>query len=588
MTYAPPVGEAEIDSWIERTLARERWFVEPAPHVPKADESVAVACLSPLAYNFAMMSLGLMAIYHRINRDPHCPAIADRVFLYEPLAEDGMHPRPHLSLGTPLATMERRLPLHGMDLICVSLTTADAITGVLELLHLGGVPLRCRDREPGRHPLILMGGPGCVNPEPFAEYIDIFCMGDGLEATAAVVSAIHGLTTVGKAPDAVSVAAATAGVPGLYLPAAPIGDGRVPWAEDAPTDAAIGSLVTDGETAVIVPNRGCRQICFYCGIGSQSYREVPLDSLLSHVRRFVDAGIRTIIVNSPTITQYSQAVELMNGIAGLIEGSPNPPSVYIGSVKFDEMRRPLLEAMDRLGPFSHTYMRYTDGKPGRCIALAPEHSNGALLRRFGRNADPSMLLGTVALAQDYDIHSFVLYFVVGFPTETDDDMDAIASLIAEVMDRVHLHGGRVVAKINPLIPTPNTACQRLAMPSMATYHRLAERIEQGVRHRVGAPRMAAQFELVLLPTDRLLAEAILTRGGREVAPVVERIWRARRSGVAPHEDDWRRWAQDDGLDLDAITGTRPLDQPVPWHAVDNTPETRERRLHAFLAKEDPK
>lgn len=573
------VSVAEIDDWIEGSLARERWFVSPSHHVRKDGNPLAVACLSPLSYEFSMISLGLMAIYHRLNRDPDCPAIADRVFLYPPLAENGMRPRNDLSLEAPLATMERRLPLHAVDLICISVTTADAITGVLELLHLGGVPLRCRDRIPGRHPLILMGGPGCANPEPFADYADFFCMGDGEEATAALVRVLHNLRD-GKTVEVQVLAAA--GIRGLYVPAVANGS-RIAWAENPPSAAAMASLVTDGNTAVIVPNRGCRHTCHYCCLGSHAYREAPLELLLDHLRGFLAAGVRTVIVNSPTITHYSRSVELLDGIADLLQRLDDPPSVYIGSVKFDEVRRPLLKAMDRLGGFSHTYMRYTDGKNGRCIALAPEHSNRQLLRRFGRNADPSRLKETVTMAQEYGIHGFVLYFVVGFPTETEDDIDAIAMLIVWVLDKVAPYGGRVIAKINPLIPTPNTACQRLPMLPVAEYHRLAKRIQDGVIGRIGASRAAEQFELVLLPADRLLAESVLIRGGREVAPMVEAMWRARRGGRDIGESDLRRFAEEGGLDLDCLAGPRPLGISLPWHNVDATPEARERRLHDHLA-----
>src|SRR5271166_2689429 len=127
---------AKLHRWMRVTVAKEVWLVDPPHHVPKHARAISVGMLSHFNYQFSMVALGHLALYHRVNRDAACPGIADRVFVYDPLAGDDGQLAPDLALDSPLTTFERQIPLHALQLICVSLTNPDAITTALNLLRL--------------------------------------------------------------------------------------------------------------------------------------------------------------------------------------------------------------------------------------------------------------------------------------------------------------------------------------------------------------------------------------------------------------------------------------------------------------------
>ena len=175
-----------------------RRFVEPRYHLPKTQDAISVGILSPFSYDFSTISLGPLSIYHAINRDSNCPGIADRIFTYDPLLDESGNILSNLELQQKLPTFEKRIPLNKLNLICISLTNTDAVTKALQLLQLGGIPLKKSDRQSGNYPLILAGGPGCVNPEIFADFFDFFSIGDGCVLAKNIVNSIHILLTQNK------------------------------------------------------------------------------------------------------------------------------------------------------------------------------------------------------------------------------------------------------------------------------------------------------------------------------------------------------------------------------------------------------
>jgi radical SAM superfamily enzyme YgiQ (UPF0313 family) len=557
-------------------------------------DAVDVAIISPFAYGFTMVALGHLAIYHRINRDRDCPGIADRVFVYEPLADESFLLRPSIELEAHLPTFERRIPLRDTRLICISLTNPDGFTVAHTLLAAGGVPPLCADRAGGDYPLILAGGPGCCNPEPFAGFVDLFCIGDGAELTAKVVHAVHRLRRLGQPATAEGVREVLGDVPGLYVPSlyrfeyagpsvtrieplqgAPM---RVEPATDPPQISGLTSLVSDGETAVIVPNYGCKHHCSYCQISEINYRETSIAPLLLQVDRYLASGVRTLIVNSATITQHTEVEELLSSLADLIESCGREVKVYIGSVRFDEVSPLILAGMGRINAFSHTYLLYTGGSPARFMALAPEHGSRDLLRRMNRPIDPWRILGTVELAAKENIHHFVLYYIVGIESETSEDRDQISALTAEILDRVEIAGGGVILKINPLIPTPGTACQRMPMPTFADYQLYLGEVADGIVRRVGRVRFDRQVQMVSLLEERLTFEAVVNRADRRIVPLIDRFARSRARGEEPSDLVLQGWFEEVGLSQDNLTSGRGPEEILPWQVVDRTKAVAEQRL----------
>jgi radical SAM superfamily enzyme YgiQ (UPF0313 family) len=578
-------SQAELKAWMRATADKERWFVDPPRHVAKAEGAVAIGMLSHFTYAFSMMALGNLSLYHQINRDADCPGIADRIFVYDPLADENGHLVPDCAPDAALMTFERHIPLHELQLICVSLTNADAVTTALNLMRLGGIPLRCDERRGGPYPLILAGGPGCGNPEPFADFFDLFCIGDGRKLTTQVVKALHALRANGETPSGEAVHAMIPDAGGLYVPAlysfsyagsrvvaihAGIGPERVAPATDPAEEWAQASLVTGGDTAVIVPNQGCKHRCAYCQISEIKYRQFEIDPLLERVDQYLEQGVSTLIVNSATLTQHGDVERLLGGIADRVDRCGWPVDVYIGSVRFDEVSESILRQLGRLKAFSHTYLLYTNGERAKYMALAPEHGSRDLMRRLHRPVDPWRILDTVDLAMRQGVHNYVLYFIVGFDSECAADRDQISALSAALLDKIHPHRGKAILKINPLIPTPGTACQRMAMPDMEAYRGYLDEVAEGIRARIGADRYDAQVELVALPEDRLLVEAIINRADRRIGPLLERLADDRAGGRNPSGETLKAWTAACGLSWQDLTGARGETETLPWQVVDAT------------------
>ncbi|MCP5233475.1 MAG: radical SAM protein [Zoogloeaceae bacterium] len=583
----------DLRDWMRETMAREQWFVDPPHHVAKPETAIDVGILSHFTYKFSLVALGHLSLYHRINRRADCPGIADRVFVYDPLATEEGLIQPDLVLNAPLATLERQIPLHRLQLICISLTNPDAITSALNLLRLGGVPPRREDRAAGNFPLVLAGGPGCCNPEPFADYCDLFCVGDGCALTARIVSALHDLRRQGERPTAKKVFERIPDKKGLYVPSlyrfnyaggsvtsieSLLAPATVEPAVDPDEEWSRSSLVSDGETAVLVPTQGCKHSCSYCQISEIDYRQFAIGPLLKRVDEYLERGIRTLIINSATLTQHSEVENLLSGIGDRVDASGKPVKVYIGSVRFDEVSADVLAKLGRLQAFSHTYLLYTNGAPMKYMALAPEHGSRDLMRRMRRKVDPWRMLNTVDLAAKQGVHHFVLYFIVGFESETAEDRDQISALTAALLARIEPAGGKVIMKINPLIPTPGTACQRMAMPSMEQYNQYLREIADGLIRRVGFERYQRQVEVVPLPEKRLIIEMLINRADRRIGPLIELLTRSRARGVEPGRMQLTEWLAECGLSWDDLSGSRPMEGIVPWRVVDRTDVLAERKV----------
>lgn len=601
-TRRPNVRMDDVERWMRKTSNRERWFVSPSHHVPKAADATSVGILTHFAYSFSVVALGHLSLYHRLNRDPACRAIADRIFAYEPLTGPDGQLAADLEIDRPLTTFERQIVLDDLSLICVSLTNPDAVTTVLNLLRLGGVPLRREEREDGTHPIILGGGPGCANPEPFADYFDLFCVGDGRTLTAQIVGAIHECKSSGTRVGAREIHDALGNADGLYVPALyefsyvgarieaishpPEAPECVIPASDAPDLASQVSLLSDGDCAVIAPNTGCEHHCGYCQISELPYLEFDIGPLLERVEVFLASGISKLIINSATLTQHSEVQRLLLGIADRVERCGRRVNVYIGSMRFDEVSAELLWHIGRLEAFSHTFLLYTNGAPVKYLALAPEHGSRGLMRRVGRAVDPWRILETVEIAAQQGIHNFVLYFIVGFESETDDDRDQISALAAAVLDQVSEMGGGIVMKINPLIPTPGTACQRMAMPSIATYQHYLDQVREGIVKRVGQDRFERQVEVVPLPAERLMVEAVINRADRRIGPLIGRLAEARARGLEPSGVELQDWVEEFGLSSEHLVDERSADEILPWQAVERASARIEQRVLTLTRRRD--
>lgn len=600
MSSPHKIDSNSLSKWMDSILTKEKWFVEPRYNVPKnTQDAISIGILSPFGYDFSTIALGPLSIYHAINRDSNCPGIADRILVYDPIADENGNIFTDLELEENLTTFERRIPLNKLDLICISLTGTDAITKVLQVLRLGGIPLLKSERQSGDYPLILAGGPGCINPEIFADFFDFFSMGDGCILSKNIVQAIHKLKTsdkkkriTGKDIFEFIEDNSSLYVPELYNftykgdqvtsiePYKKINP--IIQAIDPPIEYTQVSLLSNGQTAVIVPSRGCKNNCGYCLLTGQGYREADVEPLLKYIDKYIECGINSIVVNAASSTQYKDISILLDKLAEKIEKASFPIQVYLGSLCFDELTDEILKKIDRLKAFNHTYSLYTNGKLQKVMALAPEHGSLDILRGLGRKLNSWDILNAIDKAKKIGVYNFTLYLIVGFLSETAADRDQTAALASAIADKVYENDGKVTLKINPIIPTPGTACQRMAMPSIENYNLYLREIENGVKKRIGEERYKEQISIVSLPEERLLFESIIDRADRRISSIILKVLEYRSKGKLIEEADLRKWVKEEGFEWSHLTGQISLDAILPWQMIELINPKREQKILTTL------
>lgn len=585
----------DLVSWNRTVFEKEVWFDKLKHHIPKTTTSINVGVLSPFAYQFSCIALGHLSIYHHLNQNPSCPAIADRVFVYDPLSDSSNFKLiPNITLDKNLTSFERSIPLKDLDVICISLTTPENIIVCLELLRLGGIPILAKERKGGYFPIIMAGGPGICNPEVFADFIDIACIGDGCIATERVCEIVHDIKRMGEKVSINAIFDRCNQIPGIFfcekydfkyfgqditsIEPCKHAPERITRAVDDFFSYNKSSLFSDGQTGVIVPNSGCKFKCSYCVISEIQYGESSVEYYIERVRLMLRSGISNIIINSATITQYSQLNLLLDGISVLLEEEKRDLKFFVGSVRFDELSMEVLGKLNKLDALSHTYLLYTKGKSDRFMALAPEHGSAQLLKKVNRNLDPWKILNVIDLVKDYQIYNFVLYFLIGIESETFGDRKRIADLCIEILNRIKTSNGNLIIKINPLIPTPGTACQRLEMISYKKYIQYVKEIKDIIKSHFEAGFFEDHVEIVLLPEERLLFEMVVSRGDRRLGSLIIKTMEMSREGRNMTARNYTNFLKKLGFDIKNLRKGKLSTDILPWMITDQASPSLERKV----------
>lgn len=589
------ITDEELFLWKSDIFKKENWFGRPKHFLDKDCKTINVGILSPFGYQFSSIALGHLSIYHHINQNKNCRAIADRIFVYDPLLDPETYKvKSNIRLESSLSSFERSIDLHKLDLICISLTTPENILTCLELLRMGDVPLLAKDRKHKKYPIILAGGPGMNNPEVFANFIDIACIGDGCIATERVCKAINILLEENKMITVEGIFNLIQGTPGIYFPElytieyndhfiksinptknAPM---IVKRAIDKAQEYTKSSLLSDGETGVIIPNAGCKFKCSYCIISEIDYYENDFEFYINKVQLMISEGISTIIINSATLTQYSHINELLTGISKLVKESNRKIKVYVGSVRFDELTVEVIENLLKLDALSHTYLLYTKGSQARFMALAPEHGSKTLLKRINRNLDPWRVLEVIKTTSKYEIFNFVLYFLVGIESETYNDRMQIALLCLAILNITKENNGRLIIKINPLIPTPGTACQRFEMISYELYKKYAQEIADKIKEETGEEFFNDFVEIVLLSEERILFESIIYRGDRRLSPLILKVLNDYKNNLKISATNLISNMEILGIKNNYLNAGKSNNEILPWTVTDQVSKLQEVKV----------
>ena len=525
--------------------------------IMKEDASLRWALCFPDVYEIGMSHLGSRILYHILND------------LQEVACERAFAPWPDMGKALreaklPLFTLETKRPLAQCDIIGFSLLYEMCYTNILTMLDLAGLPLRAKDRAEGM-PLVVAGGPCVCNPMPVAPFFDALLLGDGEELIVEVSLALLDARRrgLGRQAQLREIAA----IPGVY----------VPELRDESGAPAVRRIVKDLDAVPftgrpVVPYlgivhdrvalevmRGCTRGCRFCQAGMlyRPVRERSPGKLLEQAQALFEAtGYEEISLSSLSTGDYSQLLPLIRGLNERFEG--RRVSLSLPSLRVDG---PLQEVLADSGRVK---------KSG--LTLAPEAGTQRLRDVINKGVTEEDLLRAVREAFEAGWNSVKLYFMIGLPTETDEDVLGVAALARKVVDCYYAlprekraRGLKVVVSASTFVPKPFTPFQWAAQ----------DRLEE-IRRKQGLLRNALNIRGVTFnwhDPETSFLEACFARGGRELSPVLLRAYElgCRLDGWSEHFN-FQAWLQafsDAGVDPAFIAHrAREKDERFPWDFVD--------------------
>jgi radical SAM superfamily enzyme YgiQ (UPF0313 family) len=543
-----------MSSWEQRerariTLSKEVGYVKK-PH----GDRLRVALAFPNTYWVGMSNLGFQTIYRLFNAEDDI--VCERFFLppKQELAEQ-------LAAKTPLLTLESQTPVAEFDILAFSVSFEWDYTNVLTLLRLAGIPSLTADRT-ARHPLVVIGGAVTfVNPEPLAPFADVIAAGEGEALIPGLRRAVSAATS---RADLLQLLAKERGfyVPSLYEPRY-AADGTIEGYTiangiDAPMPVRKAALKTTEAvdppvTSIFTPDtefgsrflvevvRGCANLCRFCWAG---YNYLP-------VRAF------------PTnrILELAQRARQFASRAGLVSiALCDHPDIERILARLLELGYAISPASLRLDDLTQTIVRTLRQSGERSITIAPETGSDRLRRVINKTITNDEILERAELIFANGIESLKLYYMIGLPTETDDDLVAMRDLTLQLRERMLKHAkprgrvGSITGSVNALIPKPGTAYQWLPMEDPAVTARKMKRLRS----------LMAGIDNVYfnIKSERhSYYQALLSLADRRVAPAVVA---AERNG-----QNWRAAVAETGVDSDFyIFRDRSRDAMLPWDIID--------------------
>lgn len=516
---------------------------------PHAEQKVAI--VYPNTYFVGMSNLGLHIIYEEINLHPS--SVCERIFLPEKKELDAYD-----KTKTPLMSVETQRPMHQFDVVAFDVTFEMDYFHIPLMLRHGRVPVMSEDRT-SFDPIVIAGGPcATFNPEPFADFIDAFIIGEGECIVTAVLERIREGRENGESRE--ETISALAQIDGVYVPVlyTPRYDDNKRFVGYDIADGApqiirrhFEPLTSGGETVIatnftefgamyiIEVARGCGRHCRFCMAGYcfRVPRVRPLDILKEGVDRAEKLGKKVGLMGA-AISDYPEVDELVTYIRS------KDMRYSCASLRADSLTQAVVDGLAESGQ--------------KTITIAPETGSERLRRVINKGISEENLRTAAQLSAKSGIQHMRLYIMIGLPTETDEDIDAIIGLAERTQAHMAEVGckGRLTLSINPFIPKPFTPFQWMAMDHQKSVEKKLQYIKKSLQKN-------RRIEVLVESPKEAYIQGVLARGDRRLGKVLAAC--ALDRGSKSFKSEMKKA----GLDMDDCNyRERKFEDYLPWSHLD--------------------
>ena len=511
---------------------------------------LSICLVSPSRYQTGMSSLGFQTVYALL-------AGSDGIRCERAFLPDRDELEEYRRSGTPLLSLESATPLADFDVIAFSTSFEPDYLNIPLILNRARIPLYSSSRSQS-DPLIIGGGAAFfINPEPVADFFDAICIGEGEDIVPGLIATL--LSPVDDGRRGLLKALAT--ISGVYIPAfyrpnyhdgaligydaengAPLPVVRVPVCleQHKPSSSQILTENTEfGDMFLVEVSRGCPRGCRFCSSGFiyGTFRQQPFDNLVE----LIDQGL----LHRTKVGLVGAAVSDYDGIGRLCRYIVDKGAkVSVSSLRIDRIDSEMLDALIASGH--------------KTISLAPEGGSQRMRDVIRKNLSEAQILDACEMLISRDILNLKLYFIIGLPGETDEDLDEMIRLVETIRERVIERGrankrlGEITLSVNPFIPKPFTPFQWCGMEPLPSLERKVKLLESRLKR-------LSNVKLKVESLRESYLQALLSRGDRRLSPLLV----AMAEGV-----NLKKGARSCGIDTDGyVHRDIALDEFLPWSVI---------------------